>query len=441
MLTVHRTQTTSESPDTWLGPAPWIIVAPPGLKVSQAIGRDQRVSSPSLNHPYPLVINRARGSVVEDLDGNRYLDFTAGNAACVTGHCHPQVTEAVKQQAELLLEGEGSACCGPAVSLTEKLAEVAPGESRKRVLLTNSRSEAIDATIKLARHHTRRPGIIAFHGASHGRTMGALSLGASDARYRQHFGPLLPMVFHAPYGDLDFITEHLFKQIITPGEVAAMFVEPLQAQGEFVIPPPDFLAGLRQLCDEHGILLVADEAYTGMGRTGRMFCIEHHHVEPDILIVGKGLAGGLPLAAVVAREKIVDWTAGVHESTSSGNPVSCAAALATLDLIDKQVLKNAQRLAPLAISKLEAITSHHKCIVAARGMGLMLAVSIVKDGRTREPNPHLRNRIVQEAFNRGLLLLPCGESSIRFTPPLSVNRVQLEVGLDVFSEAVATVAY
>ncbi len=440
MLTVHLPAQASK-PEDWIGPAPWIAVAPPGPQAAMAVARDRRVTSSSYTRPYPLVVQRAQGSVVEDVDGNRFLDFTAGIAVCSTGHCHPQVVAAIEQQARHLLHICGSDFYYESmIALAEKLARIAPGDAPKRVFLTNSGAEAVEAAIKLSRFHTRRKGIIAFLGAFHGRTMGALSLTASKVRQKQYFGPMMPMVEHVPYGDLDVIRNDVFKRTMAPDEVAAIIVEPILGEGGYVVPPRGFLPGLRELCDQHGILLVLDEIQSGMGRTGRMFCCQHENVVPDILLLAKGIASGMPLGAVVAPEKIMNWPPGAHGSTFGGNPVSCAAALATIELLEKQYVANAAQLHPIAMNKLQRIADKFKAVGPPRGRGLMLAVDIVKGGRSPVPDPALRDRIVSEAFSRGLLLLGCGECGIRFTPPLCINRVQLEVGLDVFGEVVATVA-
>lgn len=441
MLTLRRPLgDTGQGPD-WIGPAPWIKVSPPGPLALKAVARDKRVSSPSYTRPYPLVVQRAQGSVVEDVDGNRYLDFTAGIAVCSTGHCHPQVVKAISEQASNLIH-----ICGsdfyyePMIALGEKLAQIAPGPASKRVLFTNSGAESVEAAIKLARHYTHRKGIIAFYGAFHGRTMGALSLTASKPRQRGRFGPLVPMVEHVPYGDVDAIRKNIFGRVASPEEVAAIFVEPLQGEGGYIVPPPNFLPDLRELCDKHGIMLVFDEIQSGMGRTGKMFCCEHYGVAPDILVLAKGLASGMPVGAVIASEEVMSWPEGAQGSTFGGNPVACAAALATIDLLEKQYIENAAALHEIAMTKLQTIDARRRQVMAPRGKGLMLAVDIVKDARTREPDPKMRDRIVSEAFSRGLLLLGCGETAIRFTPPLCINRVQLEVGFDVFDEAIATVA-
>jgi 4-aminobutyrate aminotransferase len=438
VLTLERPLAHSTDDAGWIGPAPWIVVPPPGPRALQAVSRDRRVTSPSYTRPYPLVVNRASGSIVEDVDGNRFLDFTAGIAVCSTGHCHPHVVQAIEHQARRLLHMCGSDFCyEPMIALAERLAAVAPGPDAKRVLFTNSGAESVEAAIKLARHHTQRKIIVAFHGAFHGRTMGALSLTASKARQKERFGPLVPMVEHVPYGDVAAIRDGLFRRVCSPDEVAAVFVEPLLGEGGYVVPPPQFLPGLRALCDQHGILLVLDEIQTGMGRTGRMFCCEHYGVHPDILLLAKGLASGMPLGAVVARESIMDWPEGAQGSTFGGNPVSCAAALATIELLDKHLTANAAGLHPVAMAKLEAIAGRHGWIRSPRGLGLMLAVDVV--GAAGQPDPAQRDRVIAAAFSGGLLLLGCGESGIRFTPPLCINRIQLEVGFDVLDEAIATV--
>lgn len=427
------------SAGTMLGPAPWIVTPPPGPKAAQAVARDRRVTSPSNSRPYPLVVNRAAGSIVEDVDGNRFIDFTAGIAVCSTGHCHPHVVQAIEHQARQLLHMCGSDFYyEPMIALAECLARIAPGPGAKRVLFTNSGAESVEAAIKLARHHTQRKVVIAFHGAFHGRTMGALSLTASKARQKERFGPLVPMVEHVPYGDVAAIRDNLFRRVCAPDEVAAIFVEPLLGEGGYIVPPAEFLPGLRALCDQHGILLVLDEIQSGMGRTGRMFCCEHYGVHPDILLLAKGLASGMPIGAVVAREPIMDWPQGAQGSTFGGNPVSCAAALASIGLLEQSLTANAAELQAPAMAQLSAIAGRHPCVRSPRGMGLMLAADIVS--ATGDPDPTLRDRIVAEAFSRGLLLLGCGETAIRFTPPLCISREELAAGLDVLDAAVGAVA-
>jgi len=435
-----RTKKRTKSEDAWLGPAPWIVTPPPGPRAIAAVSRDERVTSPSYSRPYPLVAARAQGSVVEDVDGNRFLDFVAGIAVCSTGHCHPAVVKAIEQQSRHLIH-----ICGsdfyyePMIALAEKLTDIAPGSDPKRVFLTNSGAETVEAAMKLARHHTQRKWIIAFYGAFHGRTMGALSLTSSKVRQKERFGPLVPMVAHAPYGDLDFLENVLLKSEVPPDEVAAIFVEPILGEGGYLVPPAEFLPGLRKLCDRHGILLVADEIQTGMGRTGKMFACDHFKVVPDVLCLAKGIASGMPIGAVVARADVMNWPVGSHGSTYGGNPLGCVAALATIELLEKQLIANAADLGQVAVGKLDQIETRRKCVTRVRGMGLMLAIDIVKP-RSGAKSPELRDRIVQEAFERGLLLLGCGDTGIRVVPPLCINHTQLEVGLDVLDEAIATVS-
>ena len=444
--------------ETSLGPAPWITTRPPGPAAMAAVRRDEAVTSPSHTRPYPLVVKQARGSVVEDVDGNRFLDFTAGIAVCTTGHCHPEVVAAIQRQSELLLHMCGSDFYyAPMIDLAERLAAIAPGDKPKRVYFTNSGAESIETAFKLARHHTRRKWVISFYGAFHGRTMGALSLTASKARQNERFGPLASMVAHVDYADchhcplnltypdcktacVDDIEGTLFKREVPPDEVAAIFVEPIMGEGGYIVPPETFMPKLRTLCDRHGILLVADEIQTGMGRTGRMFACEHTGVIPDILCLAKGIASGMPLGAVVAPASVMDWPEGSHGSTFGGNPVSCAAALATLSLLERQLVENARKIGEVARKKLDAMTARHKCLGRVDGMGLMIGVDVVKSRNPSRPDPETRDRIIAEAFQRGLLLLGCGDTGIRVCPPLCINATQMEVGLDVFSEAIATVA-
>jgi 4-aminobutyrate aminotransferase len=327
----------------------------------------------------------------------------------------------------------------PMIRLAEKLAAIAPGKAAKRVFLTNSGTEAIEAAFKLARHHTKRMWAVAFRGAFHGRTMGALSLTCSQVRQKSGFGPLVPMVAHVPYGDIEAIERQVFGQQAAPEEVAAIFVEPVQGEGGYVIPPKNFLPRLRALCDRHGILLVCDEIQTGMGRSGKMFASQHFGLVPDILVCAKGLASGMPLGAMVASADTMDWPRGAHASTFGGNPVSCAAALATIELIESGFMANAARTGRLLGERLVEISQKRKCVDNPRGLGLLAGVDMV-NRKTAKPDSKLRDRILSEAFRRGLILLGCGSASIRFCPPLCINATQLKVGIDVFDEVVATVA-
>ncbi len=429
----------TKSGDGWIGPAPSITTELPGPVARQFIDRDEKYSSPSYTRDYPLVVKRGLGSVIEDVDGNRFLDFAAGIAVCASGHAHPKVVAAIEQQAKALIH-----ICGsdfyypPMVDLMEKLAAIVPGGNAKRVLLTNSGAEAVEAAFKLARHHTNRKWVIAFHGAFHGRTMGALSLTCSKARQKEKFGPLVPMVAHVPYGNVEAIEATLFKYQMSPNEVAAVFVEAMQGEGGYVVPPPEFLPELKALCDRHGILLVCDEIQSGIGRTGKWFAFEHFGIVPDLVTLAKGLASGMPLGAVVAPTEIMNWPPGAQGSTFGGNPVCCAAALATIELVESGFMANAERLGKRLMSRLTEIAATRKVIDRPRGLGLMCGVDVVSR-RTGKGDAKRREKILQAAFERGLILLGCGEAGIRFCPPLCINEAQLDVGLKLFDEAVATV--
>jgi 4-aminobutyrate aminotransferase len=423
---------------TPLGPVPYLGTSLPGPKASAFIERDERVSSPSYTRDWPLVVDRALGSAVQDVDGNRFLDFAAGIAVCATGHCHPQVVAAMQEQSQKLLHICGSDFYYPGmVAVMERLASIVPGSERKKVFLTNSGAEAIECGFKLARHHTARKYVIAFHGAFHGRTMGALSLTSSKARQREKFGPFVPMTAHVPYGDAAAIEHTLFRYQMAPDEVAAIFVEAIQGEGGYVVPPANFLPDLRKLCDRHGILLVCDEVQSGIGRTGKWFAYEHFSVVPDITLIAKGVASGMPLGAVVAPERIMNWPEGAQGSTFGGNPVACAAALATLDLVEREYMANAARLGLVLLNRLgEVVARHAKQLGRPRGIGLMCGVDVL-DGATGAGDPKRRQRIVNAAFHRGLILLPCGAHTIRFCPPLCVTDAELELGVRLFDQAVA----
>jgi len=440
MLGVKKEAIETQHVDGWIGPAPHIVTNLPGPNATAMIARDQAYSSPSYTRDVPLVVKRGAGSVIEDVDGNRFLDFAAGIAVCATGHCHPKVIAAIEEQTRNLIH-----ICGsdfyypPMVEVMEKLANIAPGPAKKRVFLTNSGTEAVEAAIKLARHKSNRKWIISFFGAFHGRTMGALSLTCSKVRQKEKFGPLVPMVAHAPYGDIDFIENQIFKRQASPHEVAAIFVEAVQGEGGYILPPPNFLADLRALCDRHGIFLVCDEIQSGCGRTGKWFAFEHYGIIPDIITVAKGIASGMPLGAVIAREDIMDWPPGAQGSTFGGNPVCCAAALATLELVETHFMPNAATLGPKVVRSLESICAERRIVGNARGLGLMCAVDVMSK-KTGKPDPKLREKIIRGAFDRGLVVLPCGDNAIRFCPPLCINETQLDVGLRLFDETLASLA-
>jgi len=437
MLGIKREDKAEQGSD-WIGSAPWIQTSLPGPYASALIQRDQHYSSPSYTRSYPLVAKRGLGSVIEDVDGNRFLDCAAGLAVCATGHSHPKVVSAIEEQTRALIHVCGSYFyCAPMVELTERLAALAPGSQRKRVLLTNSGTGAAEAAFKLARYHSNRKWVIAFHGAFHGRTMGALSLSCSKATQRDRFGPLVPMVEHVPYGDVAAIEKQLSKHNKALRDVAAIFVEAVQGEG-YTVSPPSFLPELRALCNEHGILLICDEIQSGIGRTGKWFAFEHFGIVPDMILVAKGLASGMPLGAVIAPAEIMDWPSGAQGSTFGGNPVCCAAALATLDLVESTYMANAARLGETLGNKLREIAKRHKAVANVRGLGLMHGVDIVSK-TTGKPDFKRRQQVLYAAFERGLILLGCGECGIRFTPPLCISEAQLNVAIRIFDEAAASV--
>ncbi len=412
---------------------PRILGPLPGPRASEWLERDSAVMSPSYTRTYPLVVRRARGAMVEDLDGNRFLDFTAGIAVTNVGHCHPLVTAAIRRQAGRLVHMSGTDFYyTPQVKLAETLARLAPGDSPKRVFFTNSGAEAIEAALKLSRHHTGRPRAMAFLRAFHGRTYGAMALSASKPIHRRGFAPLVPEVQHARYGDLESVRT-LLKTTCPPDELAAIFVEPIQGEGGYIVPPDDFLPGLRRICDEIGALLVLDEIQSGIGRTGRMFASEHWNVAADIVCLAKGIANGLPLGAIVARADVMDWPPGSHASTFGGNPVACSAANATLRLVENKYMANAQARGEQLRAGLRRIAEGRPMVRDVRGLGLMVGMEI---GTDDGPDPALRDRIIDQAFGLGLLLLPCGPSTVRFCPPLCLTARQVAIGLDLVAQAV-----
>jgi 4-aminobutyrate aminotransferase len=419
----------------------------PGPRARAQLERDHRYVSPSYTRIYPLVVERGSGAVIEDVDGNLFLDFTAGIAVTSTGHCHPHVVSAIQDQAGKLIHMSGTDFYYvPQIDLSQRLAELAPGRSPKRVFFTNSGAEALEAALKLARWHTGRSRAVAFLGAFHGRTYGAMSLSGSKLVHRRGFSPLVPDIHHVPYprgpgarNDPHFgrrcvenIEDTLLKRVAPPEEVAAIFVEPIQGEGGYHVPPPDFLPALRELCDRHGMLLVADEVQTGMGRTGKLFAVENWSVEPDIICLAKGIASGMPLGAMIARDEVMDWPSGSHASTFGGNPVSCRAALATLDLLETGYTANAAERGKQLQAGLLRMQEQFSEVGDVRGLGLMVAMDLVQDDDT--PDPALRDEIVQTAFRRGLLLLGCGESAVRFCPPLCISAAQIDIALETLGQ-------
>ena len=422
-----------------------VLVTPlPGPKAKDVIARDSRFVSPSYTRGYPMVAKSGRGAMVEDVDGNVFLDFAAGIAVVSTGHCHPRVVEAIQKQAAELIHISGTDFyLSNMVELAERLAAVAPGKEPKKVYFGNSGTEAIEAAIKLARYHTRRDKIIAFYGCFHGRTLGALSLTASKAVQRKGFGALLAGIFHIPYPNsyrcpygnaspctcveaATVLERETFKRLVDPEEVAAVFLEPIQGEGGYVPAPKEFLLELQRICRQHGILLVSDEVQSGMGRTGKWWAGDHSGIEPDILCVAKGIASGMPLSATIARAGLMDWKPGAHASTFGGNPVCVAAALATMDLIEEGYMENARRIGQFLMTRLADWPARHKIVGDVRGKGLMIGVEIVRDQRTKERAGDLREAIVNHAFEKGLLLLGAGENTIRVAPPLLVDEEQAE---------------
>ncbi|HYA41814.1 MAG TPA: acetyl ornithine aminotransferase family protein [Syntrophobacteraceae bacterium] len=438
--------------------APLIRTPLPGPKASEFIRRDAECVSPSYTRIYPLVVEKARGLWVQDVDGNEFLDFTAGIAVNATGHCHPQVVEAIRDQAGKLIHMSGTDFYySPQIVLAEKLAEISHMTGGARVFYGNSGAEAVEAALKLARYHTRREQMISFFGAFHGRTMGALSLSASKAFHRKYYHPFVPGITHVPYPNcyrcpygvcyptcgsacVRWIDDMLFRTSIPAEEVAAIFVEPIQGEGGYIVPPPEFHVELGRLAKKFGILLVADEIQSGMGRTGKMFAMEHFGVEPDMMAIAKGIASGMPLGAMVANAKLMDWSAGSHASTFGGNPISCRAALATIDLLQKGLIENARLRGRQLMAGLGEMQKGFECMGDVRGKGLMVAVELVKDRITKENAPELRNLIVQGAFHRGLLLLGCGESAIRFCPALTVSEEEIDTGLSIFEETLKKIS-
>lgn len=434
---------------------PHLLGPLPGQRAKEIIERDARAVSPSYTRSYPLVASRGEGAIVEDVDGNRFLDFNAGIAVVATGHCHPRVVEAIRQQAARLIHMSGTDFYYEnLVDLAEKLAEIAPGDTPRRVSFGNSGAEAIEGAIKLARYSTGRDKLIAFFGGFHGRTMGALSLTARKAAQRRGFGPLLPGIFHAPYPNCyrcpwgkepatcavecgKFIENTLLKTVAPPDEVAAFVIEPVQGEGGYVVPPRRFFEELQRIARQSGILLILDEVQSGMGRTGKMWAAEHFDVVPDIFAVAKGIASGMPLGATVAHADLMQWAPGAHASTFGGNPVSCAAALVTIELLEDGLVENAARMGALLMDRMREWPDRFPHVGDVRGLGLMIGIELVRDQGSREAFPELRDRVVKMAFERGLLVLGAGDSTIRLSPPLTISRDQCACAMDVLEECLS----
>jgi 4-aminobutyrate aminotransferase len=438
---------------------PQIKTALPGPNAKRVLAGDDQYLSPSYTRSYPLVAEKGRGIVVTDVDGNEFFDFSAGIAVTSTGHCHPEVVAAIQKQAGELIHMSGTDFYYESmVKLSERLSKIAPMPGPHRVYFGNSGTEAVEAALKLARYHTKRSNIIAFFGAFHGRTMGAVSLTASKPQQKRRFAPLVPGVTHVAYPDVyrgtpegmdpekfalncaTYIEEKLFKTILPPEEVAAIFVEPVQGEGGYVVAPTIFMKELRRICDKYGILLVADEVQSGVARTGKWFAIEHTGVHPDIVCMAKGIASGMPLGIMMSRAEVMDWVPGSHASTFGGNPVCIAAALATLDVIEKENLRqNSTDVGNHMLRRMADWPKKHKLVGDVRGRGLMVGVELVKDKQTKEYAAAERDRVVELAFERGVLFLGCGPSTVRISPSLVVTKDEADVAVDVLEECIFVV--
>jgi 4-aminobutyrate aminotransferase len=437
--------------------APQIKTALPGPKAKALIERDGRVVSPSYTRGYPFVIDKGSGATLEDVDGNVFLDCAAGIAVNSTGHSHPVVVKAIVEQAQKFLHMSGTDFYyEPQVRLGEELAALAPFSGDKRTFFANSGTEANEAAIKMARYHTRRHGIIGFLGSFDGRTLGALSVTSSRAVQRRGFGPPMAGTYHAPYATcyrcpvgltpdrcgaecLEFLEEQVLMHLVSPDDVAAVLVEPIQGEGGYIVPPAAFHERLRALTSKHGMLLMVDEVQSGMGRTGKMFAIEHFGVEPDVITAAKGIASGLPLGVTTARAEVMAWPPGAHASTFGGNPVSCAAALATIGLLRDGLVKNAAEVGAHLLDGLRALKDKHPIIGDVRGKGLMVGVELVRDRATKERATTERDEVVEEAFGRGMLILGAGRNAVRFSPPLVLTKAQADTAVRIFDESLASV--
>jgi 4-aminobutyrate aminotransferase len=427
----------------------------PGPKALALIERDKKVISSSYPRGYPFVMDHGKGVEVWDPDGNRFIDMMSGIAVLSTGHAHPKVVKAVQETAEKFLHISSDFYHEGWIKLSEKLNDIAPFAENAKTFLTNSGTEAVETAIKLAKFHTKRHNFIGFNGAFHGRTMGSVAFTASKPNYHRGFYPLMPGVTHVPFPDpyrpilerkpgedygetvVRYIEEEVFGHNVPGDEVAGILVEPIQGEGGYVVPPAGFFPALRKLCDKYGILLIADEVQSGMGRTGKWWAIEHLGAEPDIVTSAKGIASGLPLGACIARESVMTWPKGSHGNTYGGNPISCAASLATIELLENEYIANAAEVGQYIIDALQEIQTRHPSIGAVRGKGLMIGVEFVKDKDTKEANEEIRNKIEHIGYEHGLLLLGCGKSTIRLAPPLCITKQETDEALEIFEGAIA----
>jgi 4-aminobutyrate aminotransferase len=442
-----------------MGAYPKIIVSPPGPKARDLVKKDEQLISPSYLRYYPLVIESANDCIVKDVDGNEYIDLNSGIACMNVGHNHPRVVEAIKSQCDRFLHYSNTDFYyKEVINLAEKLAEIAPGDFEKKTYFGNSGTEAVEAAVKLAKWHTRKQLFIGFISAFHGRTIGALSFTASKPTQRRHFFPLMPGVAHVPYAYcyrcpfkltypechywcVDFIDEFVLQKYMPPENVAAILFEPIQGEGGYVVPPPEYFQRLKKLADKYGLLLIDDEVQSGIGRTGKWFAIEHWDVEPDIICSSKALASGLPIGATIAKAKIMDWTGGSHASTFGGNPLSCVAAVAVIETIkEEKLLDNATKQGTYALKRLAELKERCEMIGDVRGKGLMIGVELVEDKETKKPAAQKAAEVITRAWKRGVAIVTCGASTIRIVPPLTIQREMLDIALDIVEDTIDEVA-
>ena len=442
-----------------MGAYPKIIVSPPGPKARDLVKKDEQLISPSYVRYYPLVIESANDCIVKDVDGNEYIDLNSGIACMNVGHNHPRVVEAIKSQCDRFLHYSNTDFYyKEVINLAEKLAEIAPGDFEKKTYFGNSGTEAVEAAVKLAKWHTRKQLFIGFISAFHGRTIGALSFTASKPTQRRHFFPLMPGVAHVPYAYcyrcpfkltypechywcVDFIDEFVLQKYMPPENVAAILFEPIQGEGGYVVPPPEYFQRLKKLADKYDLLLIDDEVQSGIGRTGKWFAIEHWNVEPDIICSSKALASGLPISATIAKAKIMDWTGGSHASTFGGNPLSCVAAVAVIETIkEEKLLDNATKQGTYALKRLAELKERCEMIGDVRGKGLMIGVELVEDKETKKPAAQKAAEVITRAWKRGVAIVTCGASTIRIVPPLTIQREMLDIALDIVEDTIDEVA-
>jgi 4-aminobutyrate aminotransferase len=438
---------------------PKIVVTPPGPNARELVKKDEKLISPSYGRFYPLVVESAKGCIVKDVDGNEYIDFNSGLACMTIGHSHPKVVAAIKNQCDRFLHYSNTDFFyREVVDLAEKLARITPGDPEKKVYFGNSGAEAVEAAVKLARWHSRRQLFIGFIGAFHGRTLGALSLTASKPAQKRYFFPLVPGVVHVPYAYcyrcpykltypdchywcVEFIDEYVFQKYVPPEDTAAIVFEPIQGEGGYIVPPPDYFQRIKKLADKYGLLLIDDEVQTGMGRTGKWFAIEHWGVEPDILCTAKALASGLPLGATVARTKVMDWVSGSHASTFGGNPLSCVAASAVIDIImEEKLLENATKQGSYVMKRLGELQERCKIVGDVRGKGLMIGMEIVEDKESKKPAAEKAGEIMRRSWKRGVNVITCGMSTVRILPPIVITRDLIDSALDIIEDVTKEVA-